>query len=264
MAAVAVVAVVAALVLLGPAPADARNCQPYNNNKLVQMCGSKYFDLRNITGQDGSNLLTAMDVQRGNEYFVQFDGSGVPKKLPKCTVDSDTNNLGMQVRLDGGGCYRLGSVDLMIFNFDNATKQFSVTATGGDKGRSMMINTQCTFGNDFASLTETGETGNTYNFNLNLPSKRCTNSPPSGGGGGGGGGSSTDGGAIVLAVFFGVLGAYFVFGTIYLAAAQGKRGVEMVPNREFWFSLPGLVQDGSLFVLAKIRGTASRGNYSQI
>ena len=95
MAAVAVVAVVAALVLLGPAPADARNCQPYNNNKLVQMCGSKYFDLRNIKGQDGSNLLTAMDVQRGYEYFVQFDGSGVPKKLPNCTVDSDVNNLGM-------------------------------------------------------------------------------------------------------------------------------------------------------------------------
>ena len=178
MAAVAVVAVVAALVLLGPAPADARNCQPYNNNKLVQMCGSKYFDLRNIKGQDGSNLLTAMDVQRGNEYFVQFDGSGVPKKLPKCTVDSDTNNLGMQVRLDGAGCYRLGSIDLMIFNFDNATQQFSVIATGGDKGRSIYINTQCTFGADYASLTETGETGNRYNFNLNLPSERCTTSPP--------------------------------------------------------------------------------------
>ena len=187
----------AVLVLLGSARAEAAGCNPYKGNQLIQKCGPKYFDLRNILGQDGSNLLKAMDVQRGSEYFVQFDGTGVPKKLPNCTVDSDTNNLGVQMRLDGGGCYTLGSVDHMTFDFDNATKQFSVKATDGDKGRSMMVNTQCTFGADYASLTETGWTGNRYNFNLNLPSKRCTTSPPSMGGDG-------DGASLSLGVILGI------------------------------------------------------------
>ena len=192
-----VVVAVLLLLLLGPGPVDAGGCSSYNNIQLIQKCGPKYFDLRNILGQDGSNLLKAMDVQRGSEYFVQFDGTGVPKKLPNCTVDSDTNNLGVQMRLDGGGCYTLGSVDHMTFDFDNATKQFSVKATDGDKGRSMMVNTQCTFGADYASLTETGWTGNRYNFNLNLPSKRCTTSPPSMGGDG-------DGASLSLGVILGI------------------------------------------------------------
>lgn len=240
---------------------SAAGCAPYNSNQLVQKCGSQYFDLRNIKGADGKTILSAEDKGRGYDYLVQFD-KGLPKTLTNCSL-SDSNTFGVQVRRDGGGCYRLGSVDLLAFDYDNSTKQFTVTATGGDNGRSMSIKTQCTFGANYASLTETGETGLTYNFNLNLPSKRCTSSPPSGGGGGGSS-SSTDGGAIALAIFFGVLGGYFLFGAIFLAAVKGRRGADMVPNLEFWTTLPGLVKDGTYFCVSKVRGTASRGNYSEI
>jgi hypothetical protein len=41
----------------------------------------------------------------------------------------------------------------------------------------------------------------------------------------------------------------------------GATGVEMVPQHEFWFALPGLVKDGFWFIVNKIRGQPS---YSSI
>ncbi|EGD75645.1 hypothetical protein PTSG_07762 [Salpingoeca rosetta] len=261
MAKLLVIAGVLALLSATAVRAATVNCQPVNGNDLIRKCGKQYFDLASIKGADGKSLLTAKDTTNGYMYYVQFTNNGVPSKLPNCTLQ-DSSVLGAQVRLDGQGCYSLAKANLINWAYDNSTNDLTITATGGTNGRSMSIKAQCQFGAKYTNMQETGESGLTYNFNINMPSKHCTNSPPHGPSHNGK--KKTDGGAIVLGVFFGVLLGYFVLGAVYLGGAQGRRGVEMIPNREFWASLPGLVQDGFYFTTAKLKGTASRGNYAQI
>jgi len=50
------------------------------------------------------------------------------------------------------------------------------------------------------------------------------------------------------------LALYFVVGILFLKFARNASGVEMIPQHDFWFSLPGLVKDGVMFIVNKIRG----------
>ena len=177
--------VAAVLLLLAPASIDAVRCDALTSDHLVQKCGSRYFDLRDLKVPDGSNLLTSWDTVHGYRYYVQFEGTGVPKKLPNCTVSDDTNNLGVQVRLDGGGCYRLGSIDQMEFHFNEHTDEVFVTAAGGDEYiyggsgyRAMNISVTCYFHTRFPIFSVFDEVDNTYLFGLNLPRERCTTELP--------------------------------------------------------------------------------------
>lgn len=57
------------------------------------------------------------------------------------------------------------------------------------------------------------------------------------------------GGAVVLIIFFSFAFIYMVGGTLFLAFGRKARGREMIPNVNFWTSLPGLIKDGVLFSL---------------
>jgi len=43
---------------------------------------------------------------------------------------------------------------------------------------------------------------------------------------------------------------------------MGATGVDIIPNVGFWTSLPGLVKDGFMFIINKIRGRG--GSYQQV
>ncbi|XP_072396066.1 cation-dependent mannose-6-phosphate receptor-like [Diabrotica undecimpunctata] len=58
------------------------------------------------------------------------------------------------------------------------------------------------------------------------------------------------GGSIFLLILFIVAGIYFVGGAALLYFIRGARGVEMIPNIDFWRNLPGLVKDGLIFLLS--------------
>lgn len=55
-------------------------------------------------------------------------------------------------------------------------------------------------------------------------------------------------GSILLILFFVFLILYLVGGIIYKKIVNGAQGKELIPNIEFWTSLPGLVLDGCAFV----------------
>lgn len=68
-------------------------------------------------------------------------------------------------------------------------------------------------------------------------------------------------GVLRVTAFFVFCPIYFGGGAFYNFKVKGKRGAEMVPNLEFWQSLPGLVKDGCKFswaqtqvFIAKLRG----------
>ncbi len=46
---------------------------------------------------------------------------------------------------------------------------------------------------------------------------------------------------------------YFGGGFIYLHFVKGNRGIEQIPNLEFWRALPGLVYDGCVYFIYLVR-----------
>ena len=46
-----------------------------------------------------------------------------------------------------------------------------------------------------------------------------------------------------------IFGVYLIGGVLILHCLRGARGTEMIPNIDFWGSLPGLVKDGVIFLL---------------
>lgn len=49
-------------------------------------------------------------------------------------------------------------------------------------------------------------------------------------------------GTTLLIIFFFFLAFYFVVGALLLRFLRGARGIEMIPNLEFWKDLPYLVR----------------------
>eukprot|EP00039_Didymoeca_costata_P025887 m.14461 g.14461 ORF g.14461 m.14461 type:complete len:260 (+) comp5104_c0_seq1:61-840(+) len=66
---------------------------------------------------------------------------------------------------------------------------------------------------------------------------------------------------MILCVLFFVFGIiYFAGGATYLYKQKGERGWEMVPNKDFWSSIPGLVKDGMAFSYAKVKEWTGKGD----
>jgi cation-dependent mannose-6-phosphate receptor len=58
------------------------------------------------------------------------------------------------------------------------------------------------------------------------------------------------GGSVLLIIFFIAFGVYFVGGIAILYFMRGARGLEAIPNIDFWRGLPGLVKDGLIFLFS--------------
>ncbi|XP_047492649.1 cation-dependent mannose-6-phosphate receptor-like [Penaeus chinensis] len=56
--------------------------------------------------------------------------------------------------------------------------------------------------------------------------------------------SGLSGGSIFLIIVLVTFCAYFTFGFFYLRLVRGAKGIEQIPNREFWFSVGNKLADG--------------------
>jgi len=75
-----------------------------------------------------------------------------------------------------------------------------------------------------------------------------------GGGGDGGGGGGISGGWIFIIILFSLIFLYFVCGVLFQAFYVKARGLDMIPQKDFWFALPGLFIAGHVYTYTKIRG----------
>jgi len=126
---------------------------------------------------------------------------------------------------------------------------FTVQFSGGDQGRSMEIDFVC--GTGMGSPQLQGENPkNHYIFTWNTQ-YACA--------GGGSGGLS--GGSIFLIIVLCGAVVYITAGILFNKFKRQATGVELIPNVEFWSSIPGLFKDGWMLIINKIRG---RGGYSQV
>ncbi|KAL6076144.1 Autophagy-related protein 27 [Balamuthia mandrillaris] len=129
---------------------------------------------------------------------------------------------------------------------------FTLKLSGGDGGRTSTIQFKCdrdskgtlTCGNPVESPT--------LNYNLIFTSKYACAVVP-GQGGEGGGSSALAGGWIFIIVLGSVLLVYFVGGVLFQKFYKKESGLALIPNVEFWKMLPGLVKDGVMFSIAKVK-----------
>ncbi|XP_042882833.1 cation-dependent mannose-6-phosphate receptor-like [Penaeus japonicus] len=56
--------------------------------------------------------------------------------------------------------------------------------------------------------------------------------------------SGLSGGSIFLIIVLVTFSAYFTFGFFYLRLVRGAKGIEQIPNREFWFTVGNKLADG--------------------
>lgn len=85
---------------------------------------------------------------------------------------------------------------------------------------------------------------------------------------GGGDDDGLSGGAIFLIILMVSVILYVGVGVGICYKKYEKRGIEACPHKDFWFSIPGLVKDGVVFTIGKIKGlcgsstiTTSSGEY---
>jgi hypothetical protein len=69
-------------------------------------------------------------------------------------------------------------------------------------------------------------------------------------------------GSVLLIVCACTIGAYFLGGFAFKTVHQGARGVEAIPNSEFWIDFPALVKDGFSFSVGKCTG--GRAGYGAV
>ena len=59
---------------------------------------------------------------------------------------------------------------------------------------------------------------------------------------------------------------YFVGGALFNRFWRGHTGYELIPNKDFWVMLPGLVKDGNVFAFKKCIDLVNkmRGRYETV
>lgn len=127
-----------------------------------------------------------------------------------------------------------------------------VEYTGGSDGRLMEINFKCKYDGSAGMPLFAGENP-THKYNFVWETKyACPVASTSGG---------ISGGAIFLIFLLCLVFVYLVGGVAFNMIIRKQRGIEAIPNLEFWTLVPHLVIDGCKFVFFKITG---RGSYTAI
>lgn len=88
----------------------------------------------------------------------------------------------------------------------------------------------------------------------------CGGAPPPPPGPGGSSGKLSAG-SVLLIIFFVLLFVYFAAGMLFKKYKMQAEGAEIVPNKDFWTSLPGLIKEGFLFSISKCKRD---GSYSSL
>jgi len=136
--------------------------------------------------------------------------------------------------------------------------------------RSSVITLECSKGTKY-KVTDSGEDKNCiYTFTIESEyacasssggGSKTTDDDSSSSGGGGGG---LDGGWIFLIIVLCLAVVYVGGGMAWNYKRNELRGTEMIPNRDMWTSLPGLVKDGCIFTAQKVSCGRVCGDYEPL
>jgi len=166
----------------------------------------------------------------------------------------DKNAAGCQIWGFGTGqpvFVRMGSLNQMVATWEAG--DLVLTYGGGidsyGESRQLQVTFTCAAKAGIGVPVFMGEKPvHQYNFEWSTAAACPTTYPESGNSGG------LSWGSVILICSGCAILVYFVAGGVW-QWRKGERGSSIVIHREFWFSLPGLVKDGVLFIWHKLHGS---------
>jgi len=251
----AVLAVLALMVLAASAQADCKG-----------KVGKYEYDLTALAAKIGAVDLQATDSSNQVYYYRVC---GVVSSSFCQTVTDNTPAVCQKDSRIPAQYHDCGSQKTAKFQklpSGSESSGFTLAFSGGEEDRAAMIYFKCDEKVDNGVLKFVKEDP-VKTYDLEYVSKYAC--PKNGGGGGGGGGGDDDdggisGGWIFIIILSSLIVLYIIGGVAFNKFYRHHEGKEIIPNVEFWTSLPGLVKDGHLFIWRKARSLTGRGSYEEM
>jgi len=233
--------------------------------------GNSNYNLEPLAKAFGDNDATTQDAA-GNTYYYrpckvvkQADcGQGPTNPANPATCQKDNRMVPKY-----HNCGITSSAEWKPRTTGGDASGFILHFNAGEDSRQSDIEFICDAGAGTGALTALTPAENpTHYYHLQWKSNlACPGGDGDGDGGGDGGDGDDDGGIsggwifIIILVCIAVL--YVVGGVIYKRVRTEDRGIDMIPNKDFWFSLPLLVVAGHLYIWRKLRGLCG-ANYETV
>jgi len=214
-----------------------------------------YFDLNPAGVQDYSAQNPS-----DNYYTFKMNPCTELTTIPVGDAICKSGTFSCQVSKASGTPAYLVANAITSLTYDAPSASLTLRLTGGDycpgnqKYREAIIVFKC--GTTLGAPVYRSEVTCAYTFDWTSSAACPLDKAPGGGGGGGSGGLSI--GSILSIVFFCSVFIYLAAGATYNYKVKELRGVELVPNLEFWQGLPSLVKDGLGFTKDKINGALNK------
>ncbi|XP_003386100.1 PREDICTED: uncharacterized protein LOC100636408 [Amphimedon queenslandica] len=220
---------------------SATNCTKVSGKACQATCNGKKYDLSHVT-KSAKNITDSDD---GYYYLVNF-----------CEQVKCGQNNGVAICQGKGIRYfSLGTIDSAFWTTSDSSGDFNVTIHGTTQGDGTVRTAIIMFTSgkknsiDFNGEGQ-GANQNTYYFTGTYH-----------------GGSESIAGAIgwvLISVALVALVIYFIAGILFMYIVKGARGLEVIPNVNFWKSLPLLIVEGCLFVVSPCRKKFGKNEYEKI
>jgi len=188
------------------------------------------------------------------EFFFMGAGDGIAKSaLPEgCSGLQIATGIAMvQFYPDTKACYLASELDgtkiLYSRGFDSTPASITLVFPGANV-RSGYLEIKCNEGITNPKFDTTGDAGDSNTYAVNTTAA-C---------GGGKAPSIAEGGKVgglLLGLFFGGGAVYLVGGFAYNIKVRQLEGIDRIPHRDFWSSLPGLAKEGFRFTKSKATKT---------
>jgi len=210
----------------------------------------------------GANDGLELDLSEQGQVTSTTSNDGRTYYFAPCGLVTTGCTAGVGCQVDGAQFIPMGATAGLSCSVssDQATINFPGLSTTIDANlRAIDATYVCGSGDLVLAVGQNGKTDViTYPFTL-TGSAGCPAMPS-----GGGGGSGLNGGAIFLIIYFVAIAVYLIAGIIYKAFVKGARGLEVIPNIEFWMTVPGLVKDGCIFIYRSIAAKVCKKEYDSV
>jgi len=235
-----------------PAP-TAQACSAAGNSPCTQSCADGTYDLSGFQAQVPDTGF--FDVQDADQHHYYFDACGAvdPTQLT-CVNDPTADPVAIQTystpapkppRFPSDGCASLGAEGTRVCTSSEAGLNCTYTGgkpgTSGGPGRSVTFLYTCAHDYTPPTATQPNPVGQPLYYLLTFTGPGgCPGAALAGGGG-------MSWGTLFLILFPIAIGLYVGGGYYYNYKYKEMRGVDAVPQLEYWKQVPGLVKDGCAF-----------------
>eukprot|EP01087_Luapelamoeba_hula_P022535 TRINITY_DN80_c0_g1_i2.p1 TRINITY_DN80_c0_g1~~TRINITY_DN80_c0_g1_i2.p1 ORF type:complete len:261 (-),score=42.12 TRINITY_DN80_c0_g1_i2:90-872(-) len=230
------------------------------NTNCAGCVDGKCFDLKKLKDVVGGEMSCRDPAL--NTYFYQV--CGVSSQNCRTAADQTPAICQRDTRMppEYHDCGNANKFNWKRRTTNDGKEGFLLEFTGGSEDRKIDIDFVCDKSATGVGTFEAADPSENpvKDYHLKWTTEHACPTGKSGDGGGDGGDGDDDdgmpisGGWIFIIILVGLFFLYFLFGAIFMAWRKQARGLDIIPNKDFWFALPGLFIAGHVFLWQKARG----------